>query len=159
MASQYSGNTLEDLFNCPCFYGEISRENATEVLNNGIGRGRLQEPDEVRTILFLETVSDDIGQNRFAMIAGFRRNLYCDIEPIIIFVEFLNLHDRIYFTNFAGIERTNQFSLEVLAAVKVASLGFNLETLGLPRMIKEEVRKYQDLSDSIKSYYANLNVP
>ena len=147
MASQYSGNTLEDLFNCPCFYGEISRENATEVLNNGIGRGRLQEPDEVRTILFLETVSDDIGQNRFAMIAGFRRNLYCDIEPIIIFVEFLNLHDRIYFTNFAGIERTNQFSLEVSIGGGQSS-QFGVQS-GDSRITQDDQRRSQKISRSI----------
>ena len=43
-------------------------------------------------------------------------------------------------------------SLEVLAAVKVASCGFNLETLGLPKMIKGDVKKYQDLDERIKSF-------
>ena len=50
------------------------------------------------------------------------------------------------------VVRENTFSLEVLAAVKVASCGFNLETLGLPRMIKEKVKKFQDLIILIKSY-------
>ena len=100
---------------------------------------------------------NNIGQNRFAMIAGTMEKLTYDIQSKISFTEFDNLW-RLWDLPW-GVERKNPFSLEVLAAVKVASLGFNLETLGLPRMIKEEVRKYQDLSDSIKSYYANLNLP
>jgi hypothetical protein len=50
------------------------------------------------------------------------------------------------------VVRKNPFSLEVLAAVKAASCGFNLETQGLPRMIKEEVKKYQDLNERIKYF-------
>ena len=50
--------------------------------------------------------------------------------------------------------KKNPFSLEVLAAVKAASCDFNLETLRLPRMIKEEIKKFQDLNELIKSFYA-----
>ena len=50
-----------------------------------------------------------------------------------------------------NIVRKIPFSLEVLAAVKVATCGFNLETLGLPRPIEKEVKKYQDLIKAIQS--------
>ena len=39
--------------------------------------------------------------------------------------------------------RKNPFSLEVLTTVKIATSGFNPETLKLPRMIEDEVKKYQ----------------
>ena len=52
-----------------------------------------------------------------------------------------------------NIVRKNPFSLQVLAAVKVASSGFNLETQGLPSRIEEQVKKYQDLNERIKSIH------
>ena len=39
--------------------------------------------------------------------------------------------------------RKNPFSLEKLTAVKIATSGVNPETLKLPKMIKNEVKKYQ----------------
>ena len=51
--------------------------------------------------------------------------------------------------------RKNPFSLEVLAAIKAASCDFKR----LPRMIKEEVKKYQDLDELIKSFYAPRSLP
>ena len=84
------------------------------------------------------------------MIAGTWKKL----PDTISFTEFVNLY-RLWELPW-GVERINPFSLEVLAAVKTAICGVNLEKLRLPRMIKEDVKKYQDLHDSIKSYYANL---
>ena len=45
-----------------------------------------------------------------------------------------------------NIVRKTPFSLEVLAAVKVATCGFNLETLGLPRRIEKEVKNFIKIS-------------
>ena len=60
---------LEGLFNCPWFYGELSRENATEILNGAV----TNDGESLhKMILFLETVSDDIGQNRFAIIEAIK---------------------------------------------------------------------------------------
>ena len=39
--------------------------------------------------------------------------------------------------------RKNPFSLEVLTTVKIATSGVNPETLKLPKMIEDEVKKYQ----------------
>ena len=57
--------TLEGLFRCPFFFGELTRENAIEILNEAV---KLDGESEYKSILFLETVSDDIGQNRFALV-------------------------------------------------------------------------------------------
>ena len=154
MASQsLRDQNLEGVFKCPWFYGELSREDATEILNEAVKNdGESWNKD----ILFLETVSDDIGQNRFAITAAFRRKGPNDSQPLITFTEIScsrQFHSWILEENWNwDVVRKNPYSLEVLAAVKVASCGFNLETLGLPRMIKEEVKKYQDLNERIKSF-------
>ena len=155
MASQsLRDQNLEDLFNCPWFYGELSRDDATEILNEAVKN----DGESWRDIIFLETVSDDIGQNRFTITIGTRSKNPNDIQPRIYFTSHGNgmynwmLAIEKYFNTIRGVVRKNPFSLEVLAAVKAASCGFNLETLQLPRMIKEEVKKYQDLNERIKSF-------
>ena len=157
MASQsLKDQNLEGLFNCPWFFGELSRENATEILNEAV---KNDGESWYKSILFLETVSDDIGQNRFAIIAVTRRKGPNDIQPIIRFLEIFcpSRWNWIVERNWNldwnwNVVRKNPFSLEVLAMVQAARCGFNLETLRLPRMIEEEVKKYQDLNEKIKSF-------
>ena len=48
--------------------------------------------------------------------------------------------------------RKNPFALEVLASVKAATCGFNLETLRLPKMLEEEVKKYQNVNELLQSF-------
>ena len=146
-SSRDQNQNLEGLFKCPWFYGELSREDATETLNEA---GKNVGESWPKDILFLETVSDDFGQNRFALIAAFRKKG----QPLITFTEIscsllFRYWIREHFTY--DVVRKKPFSLEVLAAVKVASCGFNLETLELPRMIKKEVKKFQDLIKAIQS--------
>ena len=45
--------------------------------------------------------------------------------------------------------RTNPFSLEELALVKTATSKINVETLMLPKMITDEIEKYQALNDTL----------
>ena len=147
-SSRDQNQNLEGLFKCPWFYGELSREDATETLNEA---GKNVGESWPKDILFLETVSDDFGQNRFALIAAFRKTG----QPLITFTEIscsllFRYWIREHFTY--DVVRKKPFSLEVLAAVKVASCGFNLETVGLPRMITRDVKKYQDLDERIKSF-------
>ena len=157
MASQsLKDQNLEGLFNCPWFFGELSRENATEILNEAV---KNDGESWYKSILFLETVSDDIQQNRFVIIAVTRRKGPNDIQPIITFLEIfcLSRWNWIVERNWNlewnwNVVRKNPFSLEVLAMVQAARCGFNLETLRLPRMIEEEVKKFQDLNETIKSF-------
>ena len=124
--------------------GELSRENATEILNEA---AKNDGESWCKNILFLETVSDDIGQNPFAIISGTFCHAPYQIQPILInFTEIV----RPFSSWLTLIVRKNPFSLEVMAMVKAAS--FNLEPLRLPRMIEEEVKKYQDLNEKIKSF-------
>ena len=157
---------LEGLFNCPWFFGKLSRENATEILNEAVtndGESLLKEIIFLETKLVTNPWSHDIGQNRLAIIQAIRRKGPEDIQPKFYFSEIIKSQwdyisgDDVWNWRFGNIQewnvvRKNPFSLEVLAAVKAASCGFNLETQRLPRMIKEEVKKYQDLNERIKSY-------
>ena len=152
---------IEGLFNCHNFYGELSREDATEILNEAAAN---DGESRFKMILFLETNRcnpwyhespfSDFGKNRFAIMQAIRSKRPDDIQPKFVFSEIWKTAD--YNSTFGIISdfevvRKNPFSLEVLAAVKVASSGFNLETQGLPSRIKEEVKKYQDLNERIKS--------
>ena len=153
---------LEGLFNCPWFHGELSREDAIEIINEAV----TNDGESVhKTILFLETNpwSHDNGQNRFAIMQAIRSKGPDDIQPKFYFSEIIKSQwdyisgDDVWNWRFGNIQewnvvRKNPFSLEVLAAVKAASCGFKLETQRLPRMIEEEVKKYQDLNERIKSY-------
>ena len=167
--------TLEGLFRCPFFFGELTRENAIEILNEAV---KHDGESWYKSILFLETVSDEIGQNRFDIVMVTRdtvqdwnteRGPNDIIQPEIFFNEIDSLwrwnwtvHSTIdqfcigsttrEYQNWRwNIVRKTPFSLEVLAAVKVATCGFNLETLGLPTRIEKEVKKYQDLIKAIQS--------
>ena len=52
------------------------------------------------------------------------------------------------FAPFNAALKKNPFSLEELGKVKAAASGVNPETLKLPMMIKDEVKKYQTVSDT-----------
>ena len=155
MASQSLNlnHNLEGLFNCPWFHGELSREDATEILNEAVTN---DGESLLKGIIFLETNpwSDEIGQNRFAIMEAFRSKGPDDIQSKFYFDEItLSIWNwRFWITSEWNVVRKNPFSLQVLAAVKAATCGFNLETLRLPRMIKDEVKKYQDLNERIQSF-------
>jgi hypothetical protein len=99
-----------------------------------------------KRMLFLETVSDDIGQNRFTIIAGIRREVPHDIQPIIEFTEILHLWD----WNWVGrnhkwnwkIVRKNPFSLKVLAVVQLWVQS------GDSTITKDDQRRSQKISRS-----------
>ena len=158
MASQSLNldQNLEGLFNRAWFHGELSREDAIEILNEAV----TNDGESVhKRIIFLETKPwpHDIGQNRFVLMQGIRCKCHVchdDIQPKFYFDEIIHNWNLIFRINQEwNVVRKSPFSLEVLAAVKVASSGFNLETQGLPRRIEEEVKKYQDLNERIKSIH------
>ena len=151
---------IEGLFNCDYFHGELSREDATEILNEAVAN---DGESEVKMIYYLETDpwGHDIGKKRFAIMKAIRIKGPDDIQPEFLFTAILKTDWKMHKTQWRStfgiiregdVVRKNPFSLEVLAAVKVASSGFNLETQGLPRRIEEEVKKYQDLNERIKSF-------
>ena len=150
---------LEGLFNCAYFHGELSREDATEILNEAVAN---DGESDLKMIYYLETDpwGHDIGKKRFAIMQAIRIKGPDDIQPEFLFTASPLLILSVLKTDWnstfgiireGDVVRKNPFSLEVLAAVKVASSGFNLETQGLPRRIEEEVKKYQDLNERIKS--------
>ena len=146
---------VEGLFNShyyPLFFGEISRETAIQILNEAEKNDGESWDSWGKIMLFLETVSDDIGQNRFAIIRGTIQKDPQDTQPKIHFTEITNLW---HWYPGTYVVRNIPFSLEELATVKAATCEFNLETLRLPRMIKEEIKNLNDLNELIKlGFYA-----
>ena len=58
---------LRDLYNCPWFFGQLSEENATEILTEALQKdGNLG----VKIILFLKTVNMPSGENQFTLVSG-----------------------------------------------------------------------------------------
>ena len=65
-ASQFEKyNTLENLYRCPWFFGELSEENAKEILEEA---KQNDEKFEGKTIIFLKTSFDDTKQNHFNIV-------------------------------------------------------------------------------------------
>ena len=71
----------------PWFFGEISREDAIQILNEAEKNDGESWASWGKSMLFLETVLDDIGQNRFAIIQGTITKDPHDNQPIIHFTE------------------------------------------------------------------------
>ena len=94
MASQsLIDQNLEGLFSCPYFYGELSREDANQILNEAVAN---DGESLSKRILYLETNPwpQDIGKNRLAIMEAI---WWCrgdapyyddhDIQPKIYFSE------------------------------------------------------------------------
>ena len=159
MASQSKiEQNLEGLFNCPYFYGELSKDDATEILNEAVANDG-ESLD--KRILYLET-THSLGRtywkfNYFEIMEAVRIKRPDDIQPKFRFTEIqewnriLLVRNWVYQTESTPryVERKNPFSLQVLATVKAASC--NLETQQLPTRIEEEVQRYQDLNGAIKA--------
>ena len=153
MASQSKiEQNLEGLFNCPYFYGELSKDDATEILNEAVANDG-ESLD--KRILYLET-THSLGRtywkfNYFEIMEAVRIKRPDDIQPKFRFTEIQEWNYLVYQTGSTPhyVERKNPFSLQVLATVKAASC--NLETQQLPTRIEEEVQRYQDLNGAIKA--------
>ena len=93
--------------------------------------------------LTLKTVTNDIGKDNFTIVFGCFQvrnpNQFYFTESC------LPIAHEIFLPNFAAL-RKNPFSLEELTKVKIATSGVNLESLYLPIMIKDELKKYQELN-------------
>ena len=94
----------------------------------------------------LKTVTDEIGKDHFTIVRG---GCYGpDYPNPFYFTEnSLPIAHEIFFPNpNSALVRKNPFSLEELAKVKIATSGVDLEGLYLPIMIKDELKKYQELN-------------
>ena len=139
MVPSQSEKNLEDLYKCPWFFGELSEENAKEILKEA---RQSNNSSESKAIIFLKTNFNDIKQHHFTIVLGRLSRHNPNGQSQFYFHEnYLNWTYDI-FENL--VMRKNPFSLEELAMVKTAASGVNLETLKLPKMIKNEVKKYQD---------------
>ena len=153
---------LEDLYKCHWFFGELSDEEAKEILIEA----KKKEPNsEGKSILFLKTVVwRPSGQKHFTLVSG---HILCrgkwpgsNSQPQFIFHEnpwcttigFVKINPR------SSVKRTNPFSLEELAIVKTATSEINVETLKLPKMITDEIEKYQALNDNFHIHFCSFCV-
>ena len=96
----------------------------------------------------LKNVTDEIGKDHFTIVRG-EYSQYFGPEnqnPSIYFTgNYFSIASQIFFPNLnADLMRKNPFSLEELAKVKIATSGVDLPYL--PIMIKDELKKYQELN-------------
>ena len=140
MASNSNGDlTFEELFNTPWFFGEITEENAKSILMEASeNHGKT-----VKTLIFMKA----IGQTSLALFYGslcFRKG-----KPIFYFAEnHLNFWFRGALEAVLQAEnmvfRTKPFSMKELSMVKLVDMTdlANLETLEIPKTLKEDIEKY-----------------
>ena len=140
MAVLPKNQNLEDLYKYPWFFGELSEEKAKEILEEAMQN---DEKSEAKTIIFLKTSFDDIKQNHFTIVYGHLSQHALNGQPQFYFYENYPcsiLQDLVM--------RKNPFSLQELVQVKTATSVVDLKTLRLPKMIKDEVKKYHDVNDT-----------
>ena len=140
MASNSNGDlTFEELFNTPWFFGEITEEKARAILmeaSENAGK-------TVKRMIFMKA----IGQNSLALFYG---SLYfLEGKPNFNFVE---NHLNFWFRGVPEavlrakrmVLRTKAFSMKELSMVKLVSMTdlANLETLEIPKTLKEDIEKY-----------------
>ena len=131
--------TFEELFNTPWFFGEITVENAKAILLEASENDR----KTVKRMIFMKA----IGQTSIALFFG---SLYFwKGKPISNFVEnHLNFWFRGAPEAVLGAEsmvlRTKPFSMKELSMVKLVDMTdlANLETLEIPKTLKEDIEKY-----------------
>ena len=126
---------LADLYKYPWFFGELSEENAKEIL---VEAKQNDENSEAKSIIFLRTDFDDIKKIHFNIVLGHLSQHDANDQP-----QFYS-HEKYAYTNIENlVMRKNLFSLEELATVKTAISGVDPETLRLPKMIEDKLKKYQ----------------
>ena len=134
---------LENLYKCPNFFGELSEENAKDILREAFQNGNGKT--KYKGILFLMTVTDEIGKDHFTIV----RAGYFGPEnpnPFYFTKSSVTIAHQIFFPSVCAALRKNPPSLEELAKVKIATSGIDLEPLYLPNRIKNELKKYQELN-------------
>ena len=140
MAALPKNQNLEDLYKYPWFFGELSEENAKEILDEAMQN---DEKSEAKTIIFLKTSFDDIKQNHFTIVYGHLSQHEFNSQPQFYSYEKYPcsiLQDLVM--------RKNIFSLEELVKVKIATAVVDPKTLKLPKRIQDEVKKYHDVNDT-----------
>ena len=125
-ASQSRKNkNLEDLYKYPWFFGELSEENAKEILVEAKQNDEnCSEFSERKTILFLRTGFDDIKKNYFTIAMGYLvQHDDFNGEPRFYFYKDYSVISPMLSCNKNLVMRKNPFSLEELGKVKLQPLG------------------------------------
>ena len=135
--SQYGNSkNLDDLYDCPWFFGVLSEEKAKEILEETM---KNDNNSKAKTIIFLKSGFDNLKKIQFfTIVLGHLSQYSPNGQPQFY------LHNNHNFSILRSlVMRKNPFSLEVLTTVKIATPGVNPETLKLPKMIEDEVKNYQ----------------
>ena len=133
---------LEDLYKSPWFFGEISEEEAKKILVEAKQNdGNLK----AKSIFFFKTGLWSNGKKYFTIVDGQIAKHDLNGQPQFNFTEgiWFPVLIAVSLQGKNSVLRKNPFSLEELANVKTATSGVNVETLKLPKMIEDEIKKYQ----------------
>ena len=143
MVPSQSEQNLEDLYKCPWFFGELTEENAKEILKEA---KQSNNSSESKTIIFLKSSFDDIKKNHFTIVLGHLSKHDPNGQPQFY------LHGNYHLSDLDNlVMRKNPFSLEELATVKTAISGVDPESLRLPKMIEDKLKTYQAFIKTSKS--------
>ena len=142
--------TFEELFNTPWFFGEITEENAKAILMEASEN----DGKTVKIMIFMK----DIGQNSLALFYGslcFRKgkpNFYFDENHLNFW--FRGAPEAVLRAE-SMVLRTKPFSMKELWMVKLVDMTdlANLETLEIPKTLKEDIEKYLKYRPRFKSLY------
>ena len=143
-SQSWKNKNLEDLYKYPWFFGELSEENAKEIL---VEAKKNDTNSKAKSIIFLRTDFDDIKKIHFNIVLGHLLQHDTNGQPQFY------LHENPYpYTIIENlVMRTNPFSLEELATVKTVISGVDPESLRLPKMIEDELKTYQAFIKTSKS--------
>ena len=143
-SQSWKNKNLEDLYKYPWFFGELSEENAKEIL---VEAKKNDTNSEAKSIIFLRTDFDDIKKIHFNIVLGHLSQHDTIGQPHFY------LHENPYpYTIIENlVMRTNPFSLEELATVKTVISGVDPESLRLPKMIEDELKTNQAFIKTSKS--------
>ena len=146
-SQSWKNKNLEDLYKLPWFFGELSEENAKEIL---VEAKQNDTNSEAKSIIFLRTDFDDIKKIHFNIVLGHLSQHDNNGQPQFYLHE--NPYPWIPYTILYNlVMRKNPFSLEELATVKTAISGVDLERLRLPKMIEDKLKTYQAFIKTSKS--------
>ena len=144
---------LADLYKYPWFFGELSEENAKELLEEA---KQNDENSEAKSNIFLKTGFDDIKQHHLTMVLGRLLRHNPNGQPQFYFHQNYLSWTYSIFENL--VMRENLFPLKELATVKTATSEVNSETLKLPKMIEDEVKKYQAFIKTLDNRVFNMDM-
>ena len=154
LLSYYKGLTLKQLFDTPWFFGEISEERAKTILMEA-------SENDGRTVKRMIFLKADGQSNKLRLFFGSLNYSNSEANHFFFGENHINFWCHGNPTcpgRFIGtmVMRKEIFKLQELLMVNVVDSGVNSESLKIPLMLKQEVKKYQDYKTRFTYLYGPI---